>query len=310
MSGDLFCPTGRIYRGNLHGHCTHSDGRNEAAEVVRLYREAGYDFTCLSDHYWTDPRYSAETVCDSSGLDSDDFITIISAELHCHGKLYDQAGLWHILANGLPLDFPIASATETGPELVSRAVAAGAFVSIPHPEWYAMTTEEARSLAEAGAHAVEAYNHSSALDAGRGGGIATIDQLANEGFRTGIIATDDSHDVPADGFGGWVMVAAKALKAGAIIKALKAGDYFASCGPAFTSIRLDGNMLHVTCSPVDRIVIAAGGHRSFATSGNGMTEARIEISSTDFEFFRVVLTDRAGKQAWSNPYWMDDLGLH
>ena len=173
-----------------------------------------------------------------------------------------------------------------------------------------MTTEEARSLAEAGAHAVEAYNHSSALDAGRGGGIATIDQLAKEGFRTGIIATDDSHDVPADGFGGWVMVAEDALKAGAIIKALKAGDYFASCGPAFTSIRLDGNMLHVTCSPVDRIVIAAGGHCSFATSGNGLTEARIEISSTDFEFFRVVLTDRAGKQAWSNPYWMDDLGLH
>ena len=79
MSRDLFCPTGRIYRGNLHGHCNHSNGQNEAAEVVRLYREAGYDFTCLSDHYWTDPRYSAKTVCDSSGLDSDDFITIISA---------------------------------------------------------------------------------------------------------------------------------------------------------------------------------------------------------------------------------------
>ena len=92
--------------------------------------------------------------------------------------------------------------------------------------------------------------------------------------------------------------------------ALKAGDYFASCGPAFTIIRLNGNMLHVTCSPVDRIVIAAGGHRSFATSGKGMTEARIEISSTDFEFFRMVLTDRAGKQAWLNPYWIDDLGLH
>ena len=106
------------------------------------------------------------------------------------------------------------------------------------------------------------------------------------------------------------MVAADALKAGAIIKALKAGDYFASCGSAFTYIHLDGNMLHVTCSPVDRIVIAAGGHRSFATSGNCMTEARIEISITDFEFFRVVLTDRARKQAWSNPYWIDDLGLH
>jgi hypothetical protein len=67
-----------------------------------------------------------------------------------------------------------------------------------------MTTEEARSLAVAGWHAVEIYNHSSALDAGRGNGIATIDQLANQGFRTGIIATDDSHGVPADGFSGWV----------------------------------------------------------------------------------------------------------
>ena len=62
MSLDLFRSTGEIYRGNLHGQCTHSDGRNEAAEAVRLYRETGYNFTCLSDHYWTDPRYSAETV--------------------------------------------------------------------------------------------------------------------------------------------------------------------------------------------------------------------------------------------------------
>ena len=69
-------------------------------------------------------------------------------------------------------------------------------------------------------------------------------------------------------------------------------------------------MLHITCSPIDRIVVEAGGHRSFATSGDGMPETRMEISRTDFEFFRVVLTDRAGKQAWSNPYWVYDLGLH
>lgn len=68
-------------------------------------------------------------------------------------------------------------------------------------------------------------------------------------------------------------------------------------------------MLHVTCSPVDRIVVAAGGHRSFATSGDGITGPRIEISRTDFEFFRVVPIDKARKQAWSNHYWMDNLGI-
>ena len=56
-------------------------------------------------------------------------------------------------------------------------------------------------------------------------------------------------------------------------------------------------MLQITCSPVDRIMVAAGRHRSFTTSIDGITEAQIEISGTDFEFLRVVLTDRAGKHA-------------
>ena len=117
MSRDLFCPTGRIYRGNLHGHCTHSDGRNEATEVVRLYREAGYDFTCLSDHYWTDPRYSAETVCDSSGLDSDDFITIISAELHCTASFMTRRGSGTFWPTGCPWIFPSQARPKAAPSL-------------------------------------------------------------------------------------------------------------------------------------------------------------------------------------------------
>ena len=91
------------------------------------------------------------------------------------------------------------------------------------------------------------------------------------------------------------IVAADALHAGAILKALKAGTYYASCGPDFTSIHLDGNVLHNTCLPIDRIVIAAVGHRSFATGGDCMTEARIVISRTDFDFFRVVLTGQGRK---------------
>ena len=53
---------------------------------------------------------------DATALDQDDFITVISAELHCLGKAYDQDGVWHIVANGLPADFTVANNTETGPE--------------------------------------------------------------------------------------------------------------------------------------------------------------------------------------------------
>lgn len=308
MKRDLFSASGNLYRGNLHGHSTFSDGKNTPGEAVRLYREAGYDFICLSDHFWSEPRFCADRVTDSSSLDSAGFITIISAELHCPGKLYDQDNLWHIVANGLPLDFPMATETETGPELVQRAVKAGAFVTIPHPEWYSLTSEEARSLAKAGAHGVEIYNHASAIGAARGGGVGTIDQLANEGFRVTITATDDSHQIPDDAFGGWVMVAAKTLSADAIVASLKAGKYYSSCGPDFTSIQIDGNKLNITSSPVSRVTVAAGGHRSFSESGKGLTNVTIEMDRIDFDWIRIELTDEHGLHAWSNIFWLDDKG--
>ena len=136
MTAISILPEGHYYRGNLHGHSTCSDGRDSPEEVIRLYRQAGYDFTCLSEHYWSDTRFCAQSVVNMQGHNSEEFITILSAELHCHGKKHDRDGLWHILANGLPADFPMASDDETGPQLVRRAVDAGAYVSIPHPEWY------------------------------------------------------------------------------------------------------------------------------------------------------------------------------
>ena len=98
-----FSPGTRFYRGNLHGHSTHSDGSLSSAEVVDVYHRLGYDFTCLSDHLHTNTQFAATTVNDTAALNRDDFITITSAELHCSGKAYDNDGLWHILANGLPV---------------------------------------------------------------------------------------------------------------------------------------------------------------------------------------------------------------
>ena len=308
MATTLFTSAAGVFRGNLHGHSTHSDGQNSPADVVRLHREAGYDFTCLSEHLWTDPRFSAPTIIDATAFDSADFITIISAELHCPGKAHDKDGLWHIVANGLPADFPVADSSETGPELVARAVAAGAYVTIAHPEWYSLTDDEALRLATAGAHGVEIYNHSSAIESARGGGIATLDLLLNEGHRVHLTATDDSHHVPGDAFGGWVMVAADSLTTGDIIASLKAGNYYASSGPDFIDISIDGANLDVGTSPVDRIILAGDRHRAEFVAGEGLTTASFDLASLDSAFFRVVAIDARGQCAWSNPYWMDDLG--
>ncbi len=304
MAIPLFSAAEGTYRGNLHGHSTHSDSRKSPADVVRLYRDAGYDFTCLSEHYWSNPRFCAATLNDASALNRDDLITLLSAELHCHGKLYDRDGLWHIVANGLPPGFAMAGETEKGPELVSRAVAAGAYVTIAHPEWYSLTDAEAQALAEVGAHGVEIYNHASAIDAARGGGTATVDYLLHQGFPIHITATDDSHDIPRDAFGGWVMVAARDLTSDAILAALKAGYFYASTGPDILSITRDGTVIEIETSPVQRIILAADKHHAEPVASDGITRARFDLKKFDPAFVRIVAIDARGRSAWSNPYWL------
>ena len=71
-------------------------------------------------------------------------------------------------------------------------------------------------------------------------------------------------------------------------------------------IQLDGDQLHIACSPVSRITVPAGSHRAFAASGDGLTEATIALEGRDFDFFRIELTDAAGRHAWSNIFWLDE----
>lgn len=291
----------RFYRGNLHGHSTHSDGALPAAEVVERYKRMGYDFTCLSDHLWIEPKFCAQTVLDTAHLDTPDFVTIPSAEIHCPGKAYDKFGLWHIVANGLPLDFACPDEGETAPELVSRAIDAGAFVTIAHPEWYGLTTPETELVAHA--HGVEIYNHSCHVECMRGGGVAALDYLLQEGRKTLITATDDSHFRIEDFGGGWVMVAAQSLAADSLLTALKQGSYYSSTGADFESIRLDGDTLEVRCSPASHICVSGWQTRTLSSNGDNLTVARFDLTKLKSDWFRVSICNRAGQMAWSNPHW-------
>ena len=296
----------RLRRGNLHGHSTHSDGALSPEQVVARYRKLGYDFICLSDHLWPDEAAAAgQCVLDGRRFDADGFTTVPSAELHCFGKKYDNHGLWHIVANGLPLDFPAAGAGETGAELVARAAAAGAFVSVAHPEWHCLTAAEALLLQDA--HAVEIYNHASAITTGRGSGIAVADVLLQEKRRILLTATDDSHFHCDDGGGGWVMVDSETPDAAGLVAALKAGRYYSSSGVEFAGIALDGSELTVETSPVEHICVVGAGFFAGAAHGPDLTRATFNIGALKSDWFRITAIDAAGRKAWSNPYWRADL---
>ena len=136
-----FDKPGRFWRGNLHTHSTLSDGAQTPEAICAAYREAGYDFLSLTDHFMEKYAYP---IADTLAYRTDNFTTILGAELHA-GQI-GNGTIWHILAVGLPADFAIPSAGESGPQIAQRAMAAGAFVAAAHPSWYALTEADVLSL--------------------------------------------------------------------------------------------------------------------------------------------------------------------
>src|SRR5262245_13998344 len=101
MSLDAFQNAGRFFRGNLHPHSTRSDGALAPETVIAHYRDAGYDFIALTDHFRS--RYNFPIV-DTRPYRTNRFTTILGAEVHAPAN--SQHEDWHILAVGLPDDFP------------------------------------------------------------------------------------------------------------------------------------------------------------------------------------------------------------
>jgi hypothetical protein len=307
-----FTAKGRFWRGNLHTHSTRSDGVLSPEEVCRRYKAEGYDFMALTDHFVGAYGYP---IVDTMPMRDAGFTTILGAELHSGAMANGE--LWHILAVGLPADFapsnspsfvPVAG-QETGAEIAARAVAAGAFVAIAHPQWSGLTLADARTITAA--HAVEIYNHGCAMGCDRPDGFAIADLLLTEGRKLTLIATDDAHFSEPDHFGGWVMVKAEANEPEALLAALKSGHFYSSQGPELRDVRIEGGKLIVECSAVSSIVALGWGTGAKAVHGHSMTRGEVSLDRlNNSPWIRAAVIDAAGKRAWSNPIWLGEHGAN
>jgi hypothetical protein len=306
-----FSLPGRFWRGNIHTHSNLSDGALPPDRVVEAYKDAGYDFMMLSEHFLGRFRWP---LADTRKLRSNRFTTLLGAELHA--PLTSVGEYWHIVAAGLPLDFEACGERETGGDIARRAREAGAFIGIAHPAWSQLTVEDGRSIDIA--HAVEVYNHGCAMECDRGDGWYLMDQLLNDGRRLTAFATDDAHfhHGDYDAFGGWVQVKSETLEPEAILESLTAGRYYASQGPVIHELSIERDELRIACSPVHSITVMGGTSRTVGRVGRAITEATLDLNGLDRSWLpqksrspwlRVALVDNAGRRAWTNPIWMDAL---
>ena len=220
-----------------------------------------------------------------------------------------------MVAAGLPLDFEPCCENESCVEISQRAADSGAFISIAHPAWSQLTIEDGLSMDMA--HSVEIYNTGCDRECDRGDGTYLLDQLLNKGKRLSANATDDAHFANGDhdAFGGWVHVKAPSLDPEEILKSLKAGHFYSSQGPQIHEVSISDNHMHVACSPVSSIAIVGSHSRTVTSIGHAITSTSLNLADlerswiaiTPSPWLRLVIKDHAGKRAWSNPIWLDEL---
>jgi hypothetical protein len=292
-----------LLRGNLHCHSDRSDGEASPEAVARAYRDTGYDFILLSDHF--EERYGWQ-VTDTRPLRTPSFTTIIGAELS--SAAWDERNTYWVTAAGLPLDFEPPLPGEHS-EAIARAHEGGAFLTLLHPGLNNLPLGAVDDLPAFDAiDAVEIYNHNTAqAHPDRAEGAYMADGLLERGRRLLLSAGDDAHFLfDGDRFGAWLELQAEALEPDALLDALKGGSYYSTQGPRFEHLELDGARLHVATSEVVSIGLGGGGDRWQAATevrGDALTEASFDVEPFRGSYCRVTAIDGAGRRAWANPLW-------
>jgi hypothetical protein len=207
-------------------------------------------------------------------------------------------------AIGLPADF----AAPTGPGdhagTIRRAAEAGAYNVLLHPGLTNLLAFDDLPIEHL--HAVETYNQNAAVSwPDQAEGRYAVDALLARGHRLHVTAGDDAHfEHPWDRFAAWVEVRADRLDPSSILGALEAGAYYSTQAPRIDDVAVDGDRVHVACSPARAVALTGiHGWRSDVAIGEELTGAALDLGRLDSPFWRVTVTDADGRRAWTNPVW-------
>ena len=189
------------YKGNLHTHSTNSDGRLSPEEVIGLYREEGYDFLALTDHWFMGEERQEEN-----------FLLLSGAEYDVGNNVRD--GIYHVVGIGMQKEPKL----EKGPELqekqaqlmIDRIHEAGGIAILAHPAWSMNRASEVRLLKDL--DGCEIYNTTSGVpwNCRPYSGII-LDELAAQGYVLPCMAADDAHQYTGDETKSYLMVQADEL---------------------------------------------------------------------------------------------------
>jgi len=289
----IFNATGREYKGNLHMHTRRSDGARAPLDAVLAYEAEGYDFLAITDHRMV------TTVKDYRGR------MLLLPGIEMDEQLSRQEVIHLLGIGGNARILGGYRAGMTSQEGIDLANHAGGLCFLAHPHWSMNRLETVRSLS--GLAGVELFNSASTYpyNPDRADSTHILDLLASDGLLFNTTAADDTHHYGSEFARSYVLIQADSLSAGSVLETLRAGRYYASQGPRFLSVRLEGGLVVVTSSPVSHVLFHSNlpWNDGRAVSGDHLVRATYQPDLARGEnFIRVILVDSEGRRAWMQPF--------
>ncbi len=328
---------GNFYKANLHCHTVLSDGCLTPAQIKELYKSKGYSIVAFTDHdiFIPHPELSDEDFLALHGFEaetneSDDGrpFDLIRSVHYCAIALDPKTEFqpcWHrsdyLFANAvknsslvkfdntLP-DYERVCTGQGISDHMKKIRDAGFFVTYNHPTW---SMESYPNYIEySGMHAMEMFNGISYTSGYDDYNPRVYDDMLRAGKRIYCIGGDDNHNrypgTRYDDTGvAFTMIKAPSLNYTDITESLLAGAFYASEAPEIHELWYEDGRVYIKCSPADRINYNTGRRRAdvvFDETGKGITEAVFDVDVCD-RYFRLTVTDKNGKHACTNAYFMD-----
>jgi hypothetical protein len=300
-------PDGSWFKGNLHTHTLNSDGDSTPDDVVRWYREHGYNFIAITDHNYLT---SVDGVNALHGAD-DKFLVVRGEEVT------DRFGDKPIHVNGLDPDGFIKppggrSLVTMVQNMIDAIRSARGVPSINHPNYgWAISADDLAQLERT--RLFEVFNGHPLVNNLGGGGVPgleeTWDRLLSSGKLLYGIAVDDAHyfkrpedkTAPRPGF-GWVHVRAARLEARAIVEALERGDFYSSTGVELQALERSTTAMTIAVRtrPSSKYRIQFIG-RQGAVLSEAITSPATYTFKGDEGYVRAKVTESNGTVAWIQP---------
>lgn len=279
----------RYYKGNLHAHTTVSDGKRTPEALMREYADHGYDFLALTDHRKVGGEQRCGEMLVLPGVEYD--FTYETQVLHVVAILPDKAAGDGIDCRAMGHGEVIRLVNERGGVPIAA-----------HPAWSLNTPDFLMSLD--GIEISEVYNTLSnePVNADRGDSSQVLDVVAANGKLFNFVATDDTHFCVGEQCQSYIMLQADELSVEGVIRALKAGRFYASQGPEFKDVEIVGDELIVRTTPVSMCTFSSNVYwvEGRCRTGEGITEQVYKLHPND-KFVRCTVTDAQGRKAWTSP---------